>query len=118
MDGFSYYNIFDTKGMEYIVIIAFLLLLIPFWLILNRGDRLRQGVRRALGVLTAGVLRVPQGIYHSQNHTWAFLERFGAARVGLDDLLMRITGEVELKFMRQPGETVRKGDLLAEIAQD
>ena len=33
MDGFTVIsNIFDTKGIEYLVIIAFLLLLIPFWI--------------------------------------------------------------------------------------
>jgi glycine cleavage system H protein len=35
MDGFTYVNIFDTKGVEYLAIIAFLLLLIPFWLFLK-----------------------------------------------------------------------------------
>jgi len=30
MDGYSYIDIFETKGIEYLVIIAFLLLLIRF----------------------------------------------------------------------------------------
>ena len=41
MDGFSYYNIFDTKGIEYLVVIAFLLLLIPFWLALNKQVKIK-----------------------------------------------------------------------------
>ena len=36
MDGFTYHDIFETKGLEYLAIIAFFLLLIPFWIILNR----------------------------------------------------------------------------------
>ena len=36
MDGFSYNNIFETKGIEYLIIIAFLLMIIPFWIIINR----------------------------------------------------------------------------------
>ena len=39
MDGFSYINIFDTKGIEYLVIIAFLVMIIPFWIIINKEVR-------------------------------------------------------------------------------
>jgi len=118
MDGFSYYNMFDTKGIEYLVIIAFLLLLIPFWLALNRQVQLKEQVRKALGVLSAAVLRIPQGIFYSKNHTWAYLEKSGTAKVGLDDLLLHITGEVSIRQLKNPGESINKGDLLAEMDQN
>ncbi len=118
MDGFSYYNIFDTKGIEYLVIIAFLLLLIPFWLALNKQVQLKEQFRKAFGVLTAGILKVPQGIFYGKNHTWAYLEKSGNARVGLDDLLLHITGEVKVRQIKQQGDSIRKGDLLAEIDQN
>jgi len=118
MDVFSYYNIFDTKGMEYIVIIAFLLLLIPFWLVLNKTDMIRQQIRRAIGVLTPGALKIPQGIFYSKHHTWAYLEKSGTAKIGLDDLLLHITGDVQVSYRKEAGETVNKGDLVAEIVQE
>jgi glycine cleavage system H protein len=118
MDGFSYYDIFDTKGIEYLVIIAFLLLLIPFWLILNRQVKIKEQIRRVIGVLTAGVLKVPQGVFYSKHHTWAYLEKSGIARVGLDDLLLHITGEVSIRHLKNQGDPINKGDLLAEIDQN
>jgi glycine cleavage system H protein len=118
MDGFSYYNIFDTKGIEYLVIIAFLLLLIPFWLALNRKVTLKEQFQKVLGVLSASILRVPQGIFYSKNHTWAYLEKSGTAKVGLDDLLLHITGEVNLRQLKNPGESISKGELLAEVDQN
>jgi len=118
MDGFSYYNIFDTKGIEYLVIIAFLLLLIPFWLALNRQVKIREQIRKALGVLSASILKVPQGIFYSKNHTWAYLEKSGTAKVGLDDLLLHITGEVSLRQLKTPGENISKGELLAKVDQN
>jgi len=117
MDGFSYNNIFDTKGIEYLVIIAFLLLLIPFWLALNRQVQIKSQIQRALGVLSASILKIPQGIFYSKNHTWAYLEKSGTAKVGLDDLLLHITGEVSIRQLKNPGESIKKGDLMARIDQ-
>lgn len=118
MDGYSYFNIFDTKGIEYLAIIAFLLLLIPFWLVLNKPSMIREKIRRVIGVLSAKTLNIPQGIFHSKNHTWAYLGKSGIAKIGLDDLLLHITGEVKINNLKNPGETIRKGDLLAEIVQN
>jgi glycine cleavage system H protein len=118
MDGFSYTNIFDTKGIEYLVVIAFLLLLIPFWLALNKQAKVKKYFRKALGVLTDSVLRIPQGIFYSKNHTWAYLEKSGAARIGLDDLLIHITGDLKINQLKKTGDVVTKGDLIAEIDQN
>lgn len=118
MDGFTYNNIFDTKGIEYLVIIAFLLLLIPFWLALNRKVTIKEQIRKALGVLSASILNVPQGIFYSKNHTWAYLEKSGTAKVGLDDLLLHITGEVKIRQLKNPGDSIKKGEILAEIDQN
>ncbi|MBN1198538.1 MAG: glycine cleavage system protein H [Bacteroidales bacterium] len=118
MDGFSYYNIFDTKGMEYLIIIAFLILLVPFSVILNRKVKLKQTFHRALGKLTAGILQIPQGIFYSNNHTWAHLAKSGIASVGLDDFLMHITGDVSINFLKAPGDRIAKGEAMAELQHD
>ena len=39
----------------------------------------------------------------------------GIARIGLDDLLLHITGAVSFRQLKKPGETIKKGDLLAEM---
>jgi glycine cleavage system H protein len=118
MDGFTYTNIFETKGIEYLVIIAFLLLLIPFWVSLNRQVKIKEQMRKAMGVLSLGILKVEQGIFYSRNHTWAYLEKSGNAKVGLDDLLLHITGEVKVRHLKNPGESICKGELLAEVDQN
>lgn len=118
MDGFTYHDIFQTKGIEYIIIIAFLLLLVPFWIIINKRAVIVQNIRKALGILTMEVLKIPKGLFYTRNHTWTYLERSGTAKVGLDDLLMHITGEVKLNYKKNPDEMVKKGDIIAEIDQD
>ena len=115
MDGFTYHNIFETKGIEYLAIIAFFALLVPFWLLLNKQVKLNRQIQKSLGILTANVLRIPQGLFYNRNHAWTFLEKTGIAKVGLDDLLLHITGVVKFLNLKQPGETIRKGDLVAEL---
>lgn len=115
MDGFSYNNIFETKGIEYLAILAFFAILIPFWILLNRRTALRNQIRKTLGSLTASVLKVPQGLFYSENHTWVHLQRSGVAKIGLDDLLLHLTGEVQFKSLIPAGVIIKKGDLLAEI---
>ena len=118
MDGFSYSDIFATKGIEYLIIITFLVLLIPFWLLLNKQAEIGRKIKTALGFLSAGILRIPQGLFYSKNHTWMHLEKTGSALVGLDDLLLHITGEVKFNNHKNRGDMIRKGELLTEIDQN
>jgi glycine cleavage system H protein len=115
MDGFSYNNIFETKGIEYLIIITFLLLIIPFWLLINKREAIKSRIRSTLGILTAEILRIPQGIFYSNNHTWTHLEKSGIAKVGLDDLVLHVTGDVMLRNLKKPGNFINKGESLADI---
>lgn len=117
MDGFRYINIFETKGIEYIIIIAFLIMIIPFWIIINKQTGLERQMKKALGILTAGILRIPKGLFYNRNHTWVHLERSGSATVGLDDFLIHATGEIKFKSIKKPDDFINKGDLMAEIVQ-
>jgi len=118
MDGFTYYNIFDTKGIEYLFIIAFLILLIPFWIIINKETDVAKRVKQSIGVLTANILRIPRGLFYNKNHTWLFLEKSGNAKLGLDDFMSRLVGHVDVHWLKAEGEILKKGELLAEINQD
>lgn len=118
MEGFTYTNIFETKGIEYLVIIAFFAVMVPFWLLLNRKTKILKPVTKKPGLITIDSLRIPQGMFFSKFHTWAFLESNGEARVGIDDLLLHFTGSVSIENAKKPGEIIRKGDLLAKISNN
>lgn len=118
MDGFTYSNIFETKGIEYLAIAVFFVILIPFWLILNREVKSKKQLQKSLGILTSDSLKIPQGILFSRFHTWTHLQMTGVAKVGLDDLLLHITGKVRFNPFIKSGERIRKGDLLAKIDQN
>lgn len=117
MEGFTYTNMFDTKGIEYIIVILFLLLVIPFWLIINRKSEAVQHIQERIRVLTANFLRIPKGLFFSQNHTWLYLEKSGQAKIGLDDLLQNVLGKITVQPLKSTGDTVKKGEVLALIEQ-
>ena len=117
MEGFTYHNIFDTKGIEYVFIIIFFAVLIPFWLILNRKSKKLALVSEAFSI-SPDDLRIPQGVFFGRNHTWLYMLKNGKARIGLDDMLMHATGLVNLEITAEAGSQIKKGDLLAELVQD
>jgi glycine cleavage system H protein len=74
-------------------------------------------LRQATGILSSDILKIRHGLYYSRNHTWTHLGMSGNAKVGLDDLLLNMTGAVSIVHLRIPGEIIRKGDAIAEIVQ-
>jgi len=118
MENFSIVDIFDTKGTEYLFVIGYLLVLIIFWKLSGRQTTMKEQKQEASSYLSTNVLRIPHGIFYSKNHTWTHLEESGEARVGLDTFIHHITGRVKLTNLKKTGETINKGDMIAEIVQD
>jgi len=116
MENFTRVDIYDTKGLEYLFVIAYLLIFIIFWKIAKNPQIIKQ-IKQAISTISANILRIPQGIFFSRFHTWTHLEESGAAKVGLDDFLLHVTGKVELSHLKNPGQVIEKGDLLTMIDQ-
>lgn len=118
MNEFTYHNMFETKGLEYIITIIFFLLLIPFWLLLSRKTKKVTEATSIMGILSRELQQIPGGIFVNGNHTWTFLEKTGYAKIGLDKLLARLTGKVSIQFLKNEGEHINKGDNLMRLVQD
>ena len=110
MEGFSTVDIYDTKGVEYLFVIGYLLLLIVFWTFMKNPRKILTQIRTAIKTLSSSILRIPQGIFFNKNHTWTHLGESGAAKVGLDDFLQHVLGNVKLTNLKNPGDSIKKGD--------
>jgi glycine cleavage system H lipoate-binding protein len=62
-------------------------------------------------------LVIPGGVLFGRSHTWAFMEKDGAVRVGIDDFLQHVTGAITRVRMKSPGEKVLKGDHILSLIQ-
>lgn len=116
MDGFSYVNIFATKGIEYLIIISFLILIVPFWRMINRQKSKNLQKNNVNPVFREDILRIPQGLFYAPNHTWAFLEKKGNVRVGIDDFFLHVTGARNITMLKTSGDSIKKGELVAEAS--
>jgi len=106
-----------------------LIVLIPFILAFMVGDTVvRQKRQKKVAILNATYIstavfdensvEVPKGLYFDKTHMWAFMEKNGLVRTGIDDFLQHITGLLTGVKMKEPGEKVKKGDQLLSIIQN
>ncbi len=63
-------------------------------------------------------LVVPKGLFFDKTHTWAFMERDGAVRIGVDDFIQHITGTVTRLKMKKPGEKIVRGEQILSLIQN
>ena len=61
---------------------------------------------------------IPKGIYYDKTHTWAFMEKNGFVKVGIDDFLLHITGPLNRIKMKNLNEKIQKGEPLFSIIQN
>lgn len=110
MEHFSYVDIFATKHIEYLLVIGFLILFIPFWRLLNRPIRAAVAVgERAISSLSEW-FHLPEGLYYHLGHTWALPEDKNLVKVGMDDFAQKLVGKIEGISLPTPGSIISQGD--------
>jgi len=60
---------------------------------------------------------IPKGLLFDKTHTWAFMEKNGVVKIGIDDFLLHITGPLSRVKMKNPGENIQKGEAAISIIQ-
>lgn len=63
-------------------------------------------------------LKIPKGLYFDKSHTWAFMEKDGMVKVGIDDFLQHTTGSVTRTILKNPGEKIKKGEQIITLIQN
>ncbi|MEI6820829.1 MAG: glycine cleavage system protein H [Bacteroidota bacterium] len=69
-------------------------------------------------VFNENTISIPKGIYFDKTHTWAFMEKSGMVKIGLDDFLLHITGNLNKLNLKNSGDRVQKGEALLSINQN
>ncbi|HOI31636.1 MAG: hypothetical protein PHG67_12560 [Bacteroidales bacterium] len=114
MEGIHYYNLFATKGTEYLLTIIFFILLIPFWIMLNKKTR-SETVTNSIANIFGTVSVIPQHFYMAMNHIWIKPVKANHLRLGINHLIGNLVITEQIVLKKNPGDAVAKGETIAEL---
>ena len=111
MEGFTYVDLFATKGIEYLLVIGFLLVLVPFWSFLRVPARTGlEAVRRVMASV-AQWFSLPEGLHYHQGHSWVMPQGAELVKVGVDDFAQRLVGRSNKISLPKVGSRIEQGDV-------
>ena len=84
---------------------------------LKKGNIL-NATKNSLSVLNETSIQIPKGLFFDKSHTWAFMEKDGEVRVGIDDFLQHVTGPITRIKTKNPGDSITKGEPILTLIQD
>jgi len=111
MEGFTYVDIYATKGIEYLLVISGLLFFAFSWRFLSRPA---AAVYREAENFVSAIgdwFRLPtDGIYYHQGHSWAAPEGATMVRVGMDDFSQKLLGKIDAITIPDVGSQLTQGE--------
>lgn len=121
--------IFDASYQNQAGWKSFLIILISFGLIVflgisgllylgNEKVDIPEPKFRPQTAFDESFIDIPIGLYYDKSHTWAFMEKDGLVRIGINDFLQHITGPLTRVKMKIVGDKVRKGKTVLSIIQN
>ncbi len=114
-------EIFATKGIEYLVLIAYLLVLVPFGFFLSRAGMV-PAVVSAVARVGQGMrswFHMPEDYHFHPGHSWAVPDGDeGIVKVGMDDFSQKLLGKLDAVVLPEPGSRVECGEAGWQIDVD
>jgi glycine cleavage system H lipoate-binding protein len=68
--------------------------------------------------LNADSIQAPAGLFYDKTHTWAYMEKNGRVKIGMNDFLQHIMGPLSQVKLKSPGEQVRKGEKMITVVRE
>lgn len=103
-------DLFATKGIEYLIVIGYLVVLIGFFRLLTRPRPVGVNVPLRPAGDVRGWSRIEDGFYFHQGHSWAKPESRDVVRVGMDAFAHRLLGRPGSIELPDVGSRLRQGE--------
>lgn len=112
MQGLETFDLFATKGVEYLAVMGFLVLLAAFWRILSSPGARGAGATAVAAAVrrVGGWFRLPEEYYYHQGHAWAAPREGDLVTVGMDDFAGKLLGVPDALELPPIGSRVRMGE--------
>jgi glycine cleavage system H lipoate-binding protein len=62
-------------------------------------------------------VRTPAGVFFAKSHTWLNVFPSGKLRIGVDDFVGNMIKNPEVAFLKDPGDSVKKGEPLLTLSE-
>ena len=113
-------DIFATKGIEYLIVIGYLLVMVGMVRLFasKRFARAGEAKTRRPVAHTAPWFSLADGRYFHQGHAWAAPDGGEIVTVGLDDFAARVVGQTDGFVLPAVGSGVRQGEPAWSVRAD
>lgn len=101
-------DLFATKGIEYLIVIAYLLALVVIWRFLGASEPVGALARQERRV--GRCFTLPEAYCYHQGHSWALPEDESTVKVGLDDFALRLLGRPDAVELPGLGTRLLQGE--------
>lgn len=130
LEKISYSPVTETTSTNSYFIIGMVLLILAgllvvgfivnayFWNYKNRKAPVQDNSYAFPNPFDEQSVEAPRGLYYDKTHTWAFMEKNGTVKIGIDDFLQHITGPITRIEMKSTGEKINKGEQVLSIIQN
>jgi len=104
-------DIFATKGVEYLIVIGYLVLLVVFWQLFRRPRTAGDSATADRGVPMPDLpFALHEDLAYHQGHSWVRVPEQGdVVRVGLDDFAQRLLGTPQAIRLPAAGSRLTQG---------
>ncbi len=110
----------STIGL--ILIISFAILAVFIFLFFRYKPVFSSGIEsddiEITMALKENTIAAPKGLLYDKTHTWLFMEQDGMVKIGVDDFLKHVAGEITQLKMLPSGEKIRKGEKILAIVNN
>jgi glycine cleavage system H lipoate-binding protein/ABC-type phosphate transport system substrate-binding protein len=93
-----------------------------FAVIIRVRNKRRTAVEKEPVTITSALnentVKSPAGLYFDKTHTWAFMEKDGSVRIGVDDFIQHLTGPITGIRLKKTGEFVRRGEKIITVIRE
>jgi glycine cleavage system H lipoate-binding protein len=100
-------------------VLTFLFFILVDYLVLNIQGKLHPALpsllTKAKRIGFRGIdVELPDNVYYSDWHTWVSKNKYGLAKVGVDDFILKALGPISVTNAAEPGNIVSAGDVIFE----
>ncbi len=112
MESYHYVDIFATKGIEYLLVLAFLAVLILYWRYLNKPAAMnnRAAIPEKIKTTLVDWFYLADNFLYHQGHSWVAPEGEQTVRVGMDDFSQKLVGKPARIDLPAIGSRVHQGE--------